>query len=53
MVYARVFDQTLADDYFTAKEKIEQLLKLPSSVLIQPPSTSEMLTIVDQLFSNT
>jgi hypothetical protein len=52
MVYARVLDQTMADDYFKAMEQIEQQLTLPVAILNQSPSTSQMLDLVDQLFSS-
>jgi hypothetical protein len=52
MIYARVLDQTMADDYFKAMEQIEQQLTLPATILNQPPSTGEMLDLVDQLFGS-
>jgi hypothetical protein len=52
MIYARVLDQTMADDYFKAMEKIEQQITLPAAVLNQPPSANEMLGLVKQLFSS-
>jgi integrase len=49
MVYARVLDQTMADDYFKAMQQIEQQLMLPAAMLSQPISTSQMLDLVNQL----
>jgi hypothetical protein len=51
MIEARVLDQTTADDYIKAMEKIEQRLTLPITILNLTPSTSEMLDLVDKLFS--
>jgi integrase/recombinase XerD len=52
MVYARVHDQTVADDYFKAMEQVEQQLALPIACSDQPPSTSKMLSLVDSLFNS-
>jgi hypothetical protein len=52
MVYARVLDQTMADDYFKAMQQIEQQLTLPTVILSQPLSTGQMLDLVDQLFGS-
>jgi site-specific recombinase XerD len=49
MVYARVLDQTMADDYFKAMQQIEQQLTLPVAMLSQPVSTSQMLDLVNEL----
>jgi integrase/recombinase XerC len=52
MIYARVLDQTMADDYFKAMQQIEQQLTLPAEIMKQPVSTSEMLDLVDQLLKS-
>jgi integrase/recombinase XerD len=52
MIYARVLDQTMANDYFKAMQKIEHQLTLPVAVLAQLPSTEEIINLVDQLFSS-
>ena len=52
MIYARVLDSTLADDYFKAMEQVEQQLSSPAAIFNQPPSTNEMLNLVNQLFSS-
>jgi site-specific recombinase XerD len=49
MIYARVLDQTMADDYFKAMEKIEQQITLPSAGLVQPSSVGELIVLVDSL----
>jgi site-specific recombinase XerD len=39
MVYARVHDQTVADDYYSAMERVEQQLLVPARGQIAPPVT--------------
>jgi hypothetical protein len=52
MIYARVLDQTMADDYFKAMEKIEQQIILTTALLVQPPSAGELIDLVNQLFGS-
>ena len=49
MVYARVHDKTVAEDYFKAMEQVEQQLALPMNLVKCSPSTSELLVLVDSL----
>jgi hypothetical protein len=42
MIYARVHDQTVADDYYAAMSQVEKRLELPSHILETPAQlTSE------------
>jgi hypothetical protein len=43
----------MADDYFKAMQQIEQQITLPMTTLVQPPSTNQMLGLVEQLFGST
>jgi integrase/recombinase XerD len=36
MIYARALDQTVAEDYFKAMEKVEQNLELPADEMVEP-----------------
>lgn len=38
MIYARVHDQTVADDYYAAMERVEQRLFVPAQGQIAPPA---------------
>ncbi len=52
MIYARALDQTVADDYFKAMEKVEQELALPPICSDQTPSMNQMLALADSLMDN-
>jgi site-specific recombinase XerD len=52
MIYARALDQTVAEDYFRAMKQVEQQLAMPTVLLNQPQSTSDMLTLVESLFQS-
>jgi site-specific recombinase XerD len=55
MVYARVYDQTMADDYYAAMSRIEQRLQLVTeqeeftNEPISESERSDLLTLTDQL----
>jgi hypothetical protein len=51
--YARLYDGTVAADYYQAMTMVERQLSLPEDRLIQPPSIGEMLALVDALRSGT
>jgi integrase len=53
MIYARVLDQTVAEDYFKAMEQVEQQMDLPSEPREEPPSASKMLSLANLLFQST
>ena len=53
MVYARVHDQTVAEDYFKAMEQVEERLALHVNPVKCPFSTSELLVLVDSLQGTT
>jgi hypothetical protein len=40
MIYARVHDQTVADDYYSAMERVEQRLLVPARGQIAPPAAA-------------
>ena len=42
MIYARAHDQTVADDYFAAMQRVEQRLELPSAPK-EDPKTKETM----------
>jgi site-specific recombinase XerD len=49
MIYARVLDQTVAEDYFKAMVQVEKQLTMPEGLLAQPVPVGEMLKMVDLL----
>jgi integrase len=49
LIYARLYDGTIAADYYRAMTTVERQLALPEDRLAQPPSLSEMLALVDSL----
>jgi hypothetical protein len=51
MIYARALDKTVAEDYFKAMEQVEQKLALPITCSNRSLSPTEMLALVDVLFS--
>jgi site-specific recombinase XerD len=52
MIYARVLDQTMAEDYFKAMQQIEQQFS-NSEVLSRIPSTNHILNLVEMLYNCT
>ncbi len=53
MIYARVHDKTVAEDYFKAMEQVEQKLALPVNPVKSPSSTGELLFLVNSLQGTT
>jgi site-specific recombinase XerD len=56
MVYARVLDQTMADDYFKAMEKVEQRLNITQELIdatiidpVKEPVEKQLLIFAEQL----
>jgi hypothetical protein len=47
--YARLYDSTVAADYYRAMGEIEQHSGLAQDLPIQPPSSGEMLALLDAL----
>jgi len=52
MIFARVLDQTMSDDYFKAMEQIEKQLTLPLNPFPRSPFASELLVLLDTLLEN-
>lgn len=55
MVYAKVYDQTVAKDYFTAMTEIEERVELVSKTKDDPPlpNPDELTLLLDSLLENT
>ncbi|MBI4733106.1 MAG: tyrosine-type recombinase/integrase [Chloroflexi bacterium] len=53
MGYARLYDGTVAADYYQAMNLVERQLALPEDRLAQPPSPGELLALVDALRNGT
>jgi integrase len=51
--YARLYDGTLAADYYSAMAQVEGRLALPEDVLAAPPSHAELLALIDSLRTGT
>ena len=52
MIYARAHDQTVADDYFAAMQRVEQRLEIAPpepSELVKEPEHAQLLGLVEQL----
>ena len=54
MIYARVYDQTVADDYYTAMDQVEKRLELDSnldkkSILLSKNTRDQLLILTEQL----
>lgn len=47
--YARLYDGTVAADYYQAMAVIEQRLALPEDCLVEPPGVGQLLALVDSL----
>lgn len=53
MGVARLYDGTVAADYYGAMAVIERRLALPEDVWAEPPSTGQLLALVDSLHQGT
>lgn len=51
--YARLYDGTVAADYYRAMARVEQQMSLPEDVKAEPPNGGQLLTLVDALRSGT
>jgi site-specific recombinase XerD len=47
--YARLYDGTVAADYYQAMSRVEKRLAMPEDRLAAPPSTGQLLALVDAL----
>lgn len=47
--YARLYDGTLAADYYSAMNKVERQLALPESNVKEPPRIGELIALADAL----
>jgi site-specific recombinase XerD len=47
--YARLYDGTLAADYYSAMNKVERQLALPESNVKEPPRIGELIALTDAL----
>jgi len=51
--YARLYDGTVAADYYAAMNRVERQLALPEDCLKEPPSVGHLLALVDALHRGT
>lgn len=51
--YARLYDGTVAADYYSAMNRIERQLSLPEDKLKRPPSIGELIALTDALYRGT
>ncbi len=51
--YARLYDGTVAADYYAAMASIEQRLALPEDRLAAPPAVGQLIALLDSLRSGT
>jgi hypothetical protein len=51
--YARLYDGTVAADYYQAMAFVEQRLSLPEDRLAQPPQIGQLVALVDALRGGT
>jgi len=51
--YARLYDGTVAADYFQAMSLIERRLALPEDRVSQPPSIGQLVALADALHKGT
>jgi integrase len=51
--YARLYDGTVAADYFQAMNLIEKQLALPEDQVVLPPNPGELIALVDSLRTGT
>jgi hypothetical protein len=47
--YARLYDGTLAADYYSAMNKVERQLALPEDTAKEPPKIGELIALTDAL----
>jgi hypothetical protein len=47
--YARLYDGTLAADYYSAMHKVERQLSLPEDNVKEPPRIGELIALADAL----
>lgn len=47
--YARLYDGTLAADYYSAMNKVERQLALPEDLAKEPPNIGELIALTDAL----
>jgi hypothetical protein len=47
--YARLYDGTVAVDYYAAMAQVERQLALPEDQLAEPPGVGQLLALVDAL----
>lgn len=51
--YARLYDGTVAADYYRAMAQIERQMSLPEDAVAEPPSSGQLLALVDALRNGT
>ena len=51
--YARLYDGTVAADYYGAMALVEQRMALPENARAEPPGTGQLLALVDSLREGT
>jgi integrase len=51
--YARLYDGTVAADYYRAMAQVENRLALPENATVPPPTAGELLALVDSLHTGT
>jgi hypothetical protein len=51
--YARLYNGTVAADYYRAMAQIERQMSLPEDAQAEPPSSGQLLALVDALRSGT
>ncbi len=51
--YARLYDGTVAADYYRAMARIEQQMALADEAKIEPPDSGQLLALVDALRNGT
>jgi hypothetical protein len=51
--YARLYDGTVAADYYRAMAQIERQMALPEDAYAEPPSSGQLLALVDALRNGT
>jgi hypothetical protein len=47
--YARLYDGTVAADYYSAMNKVEQQLELPEDRMKEKPSLGQLIALTDSL----
>ncbi len=51
--YARLYDGTVAADYYRAMARVEQQMSFNDNVKIEPPNSGQLLALVDALHGGT